>query len=148
MAIDKNIRKKANTYFFSKVAVNVLLLVLGTVLIASFLRQMQRDTAYYKQEQNSRQALAEAVSLLERNQQDAEALIYMGFGLDNNDMGLIVGGLNNLRLLAFVTWLRKSIGDEKLDEVLALSRIMNLTRHLDEIEEEADVHDGEAQAEA
>ena len=81
-------------------------------------------------------------------QQDAEALIYMGFGLDNNDMGLIVGGLNNLRLLAFVTWLRKSIGDEKLDEVLALSRIMNLTRHLDEIEEEADVHDGEAQAEA
>ena len=52
MAVDKITRKKANTYFFSKVAVNFLLIVLGAALIAAFLRQMQIRTAYFKQEQN------------------------------------------------------------------------------------------------
>ena len=92
MAVDKITRKKANTYFFSKVAVNFLLIVLGAALIAAFLRQMQIRTAYFKQEQNSRQALTEAVSILERNREDAEALTAV-YHDSNQDM------LDDLRAL-------------------------------------------------
>ena len=64
------IRKKANTYFFSKVAFNVLLIVLGAVLIGLFLRQIQRSTALSKQRENSEIALQEAVTILEKNAED------------------------------------------------------------------------------
>ena len=80
-----NVRKKANTYFFSKVVFNLLLIVLGAVIIAAFLRQMQMKTAFFKQEQNSRQALSEAVSILERNAEDAQALTQV-FHDANQDM--------------------------------------------------------------
>ena len=77
-------------------------------------------------------------------QQSVEGLIYMGFGLSDGNMGLIVGNMSSLQLLAFMTWLRKSVGDERLDKVLALSRLMNMTRHLDEIEEKGDARADEA----
>ena len=48
--VSEEVRKKANKYFFSKVAINALLMILGAVLIALFLTQMQRSTALYKQE--------------------------------------------------------------------------------------------------
>ena len=50
---------------------NLLLMVLGAVLIALFLRQMQTRTAMFKQEENSALALSEAVSMLEENEKDA-----------------------------------------------------------------------------
>ena len=65
------IRTRANTYFFGKVVFNLLLMVLGAVLIAAFLRQMQTRTSMYKQEENSALALSEAVKMLEENEEDA-----------------------------------------------------------------------------
>ncbi len=61
---DNTTRKKANRYFFAKVAFNAFLMILGAVLIALFLRQMQRQAALQKQEVNSQQALEEAVETL------------------------------------------------------------------------------------
>lgn len=52
--VSEEVRKKANKYFFSKVAINALLMILGAVLIALFLTQMQRSTALYKQEISSK----------------------------------------------------------------------------------------------
>ena len=74
MPVQKEIRKKANIYFFSKVVFNAVLIVLGAVLIALFLRQMQHKTALTKQRENSEQALTEAVSILEKNAEDAVEL--------------------------------------------------------------------------
>ena len=74
MPVQNDIRKKANTYFFSKVVFNFLLIVLGAVLIAFFLRHMQREAALLEQRINSEQALTEAVWTLEENAQDAEEL--------------------------------------------------------------------------
>ena len=68
----EQIRRKANTYFFGKVVFNLFLIVLGAVAISLFLRQMQTRTAMVKQEENSRLALTEAVSMLEENEEDAE----------------------------------------------------------------------------
>jgi len=85
MPVQKEIRKKANIYFFSKVVFNALLIVLGAVLIALFLRQMQHKTALTKQRENSEQALAEAVSILEKNADDAEELTRV-FHDANQDM--------------------------------------------------------------
>ena len=85
MQVQKEIRKKANTYFFSKVAFNLLLMILGAVLIALFLRQMQNQTALLKQRENSRQSLEEAVALLEQNAADAEDLTRV-FHDGNQDM--------------------------------------------------------------
>jgi hypothetical protein len=85
MPVQKEIRKKANIYFFSKVVFNALLIVLGAVLIALFLRQMQHKTALTKQRENSEQALTEAVSILEKNAEDAEELTRV-FHDGNQDM--------------------------------------------------------------
>ena len=85
MPEQKEIRKKANIYFFSKVVFNALLIVLGAVLIALFLRQMQHQTALAKQRENSEQALSEAVSILEKNAEDAEELTRV-FHDGNQDM--------------------------------------------------------------
>ena len=74
MAVNQNIRKKANTYFFAKVAFNAFLMLLGIVLIALFLRRMQNEEALYKQEINSEQVLTEAIVQMEKNARDAEEL--------------------------------------------------------------------------
>ena len=94
-----DIRKKANTYFFVKVTVNILLMIVGALLISLFLRQMQRQTALVKQQQNSEMSLHEAVSILEKNSQDAEELSYV-FHDGNQDMlddlnELLTSGLFN-----------------------------------------------------
>lgn len=82
---DDTTRKKANRYFFTKVAFNAFLMILGAVLIALFLRQMQRQAALQKQEVNSQQALEEAVETLGKNAQDAEELTQI-FHDGNQDM--------------------------------------------------------------
>ncbi len=74
MAEYKEVRRKANTYFFSKVVINLLLMIIGAIVISVFLRRMQNDTALYKQEQNSRMALEEAVEMLSSNAEDAQDL--------------------------------------------------------------------------
>ena len=61
------ISKKANSYFFAKVIVNALLIIIGAVAIALFLHQMQNRTALAKQQANSEQALVEAVAALSSN---------------------------------------------------------------------------------
>ena len=56
MAEQRNdIRKKANTYFFLKVAINAFLVILGALLITFFLRKMQNETALSKQRISSEQ---------------------------------------------------------------------------------------------
>ncbi len=81
----QKIRKKANTYFFSKVAFNAFLVVVGAVLIALFLQQMQQKVALYKQQENSKQALTEAISLLSENERDVAELTRV-FHDGNQDM--------------------------------------------------------------
>ena len=66
--------RKANRYFRTKVLFNIFLIILGAVLIGLFLHQMQSKTALAKQDENSRLALEEAVSGLEANVQNADAL--------------------------------------------------------------------------
>ena len=74
MAEHKIIKKKANTYFFTKILINIFLIILGAVLIGVFLRQMQSQAALNKQEENSQRALEEAISILETNQEDVDEL--------------------------------------------------------------------------
>ena len=88
----REITRKANTYFFGKVAVNLVLVICGAVLIAMFLRQMQTRTALFKQEDNSRLALTEAVAMLEENEEDAQEFTRI-FHDGNQD---IVDDLNQL----------------------------------------------------
>ena len=79
------VRTKANRYFFGKVAVNALLMIIGAVLIALFLRSMQGRAALEKQRENNEQALSDAVSILEANAEDAEDLTNV-FHDGNQDM--------------------------------------------------------------
>ena len=74
MPVQENIKKKANKYFFVKVAVNVFLMIFGAVLIALFLTKMQHDTALFKQRENNVKALTDAVAILEMNDNDAQEL--------------------------------------------------------------------------
>ena len=73
--VSEEVRKKANKYFFSKVAINALLMILGAVLIALFLTQMQRSTALYNQEISSKESLTEVIEVLESHSKNAEELI-------------------------------------------------------------------------
>lgn len=97
MAEHANVRKKANTYFFIKVAFNAFLIVIGALLIAMFLRQMQRQVALTRQKENSLLSLSEAVSTLEENERDVKDLTE-AFHDGNQDMlrdlkELLTGGL-------------------------------------------------------
>lgn len=83
--VDHETRRKANAYFFSKVAFNVFLMFLGAVLIAVFLRQMQTKTAFVKQQENSQLALNEAIDLLQDNARSAEELTQI-FHKGNQDV--------------------------------------------------------------
>ncbi len=81
----KAIRRKANTYFFTKVTINALLIILGAVLISLFLRKVQNSSALNKQQINSNQTLTEAVDILETNETDAEDLSRL-FHIGNQQM--------------------------------------------------------------
>ncbi|MBR2540427.1 MAG: mechanosensitive ion channel [Mogibacterium sp.] len=72
--VDEATRRKANTYFMSKVAVNFILILIGALIIGLFLRSMQAKTAVVKQEENSRLALEEAVATLEENAANVDTL--------------------------------------------------------------------------
>ena len=82
---NESIRKRANSYFFAKVIVNVILIIVGAVLITVFLRTMQHQAALYKQRVNSEKALEEAVSTLSDNNAEAEDLTKI-FHDNNQDM--------------------------------------------------------------
>jgi len=97
MSDHSSIRKKANTYFFSKVAFNLILMIAGAFLISLFLRQIQNQTALVKQRDNSEQALNEAIEILKENEDDAGDLTVI-FHDGNQDMledlrQLLTGGL-------------------------------------------------------
>jgi len=74
LKVDEATRKKANRYFFTKVLVNFVLVLIGALFIILFMRQMQAKTALVKQEETSKLALNEAVVSLEKNEQDAKDL--------------------------------------------------------------------------
>lgn len=97
--IDKNTLRKANRYFFTKVAVNIILMILGAVLITAFLRRMQENASIVRQQENCVRSLGEAVSMLEENAENAEILsqIYHDSNQDVlDDMNrLFVSGLFN-----------------------------------------------------
>ena len=74
MSADKKMRKRANTYFFSKVVFNLFLIILGAVLISVCLRKIQMDTALGKQRENCELAISEVIDTLRSNEQDAAYL--------------------------------------------------------------------------
>ena len=80
-----DVRKKANKYFFSKVVINALLMIVGAVLIALFLRQIQQKNALFKQRQSSEQALEETVSILSENWEEVAELMRV-YHDSNQDM--------------------------------------------------------------
>ncbi len=81
----KETRKKANRYFFAKVAFNSFLVILGAVLISLFLRQMQKQAALQNQRENSEQALNEAIAVLQANENSTEDLTGI-FHTNNQEM--------------------------------------------------------------
>lgn len=85
MAVRRDVRRRANTYFFGKVLANALLLVIGVILISTFLRRVQESTAISRQLHNSEQSLAEAFSILEKNEEGAKELTRV-FHDGNQDM--------------------------------------------------------------
>ena len=92
-----DVLRRANTYFFAKVIFNLLLIVLGAVFIAVFLRGMQNDSALYKQRESSVQSLTEAVEILQANADDAAYLTAI-YHENNQEMlddlrDLLEGGL-------------------------------------------------------
>lgn len=70
----REMRQKANKYFFAKVIFNLILIVAGTMLIGFLLRSMQTRASMQRQNENSQQALTEALGTLERNEQSAREL--------------------------------------------------------------------------
>ncbi|MBR3053581.1 MAG: mechanosensitive ion channel family protein [Firmicutes bacterium] len=84
-AVRSDISRRANQYFFAKVAVNFFLMILGAVLITVFLRGMQGQAAIQKQKENSERALSDAVTILSQNNIDSTELSYM-FHDGNQDM--------------------------------------------------------------
>lgn len=79
------IKTKANRYFFTKVVINAILVILGAVLIALFLRNMQGKAALAKQRVDNEQALNDAITILKVNDQDAADLTTV-FHDANQDM--------------------------------------------------------------
>ncbi|MCQ2564043.1 MAG: mechanosensitive ion channel family protein [Mogibacterium sp.] len=101
--VDEETRKKANRYFFTKVLVNLVLVIIGALFIALFMRQMQAKTALVKQEETSKLALDEAVMSLEKNEQDAGDLALI-FHDSNQD---VLGDMSRL----FSSGLFESLAD-------------------------------------
>ena len=106
--VDEATRKKANRYFFTKVLVNFVLVIIGALFIILFMRQMQAQTAIAKQEETSKLALEEAVMSLEKNEQDASDLALI-FHDSNQD---VLGDMNRL----FSSGLFESLGDADNNE--------------------------------
>ena len=69
-----HLQKKANTYFFMKMIINLMLVIIGSAAIGLFLKHMQEQTALTKQQENCELSLKEAVSILKSNEKDAKEL--------------------------------------------------------------------------
>ncbi|MCR5230754.1 MAG: hypothetical protein K6D03_11570, partial [Solobacterium sp.] len=74
---NKETLRKANLYFFSKVAVNAFLIVVGTMIIWLFLRSIQSQASLARQKENSSLALDEALAILERNEDSSIELTHI-----------------------------------------------------------------------
>ncbi len=85
MTDQREIRNKANRYFFTKVVFNVCLIIFGALLISFFLRQMQHSAALQKQQRSNETALNETIEILTQNQDDAGELTDI-FHDSNQDM--------------------------------------------------------------
>ena len=73
--LDKQIDNIENhNGLFGKIMRNVLLIVIGTIIVAIFLRVVQTRTSMSKQQENHELALTEAVSLLERADENTKEL--------------------------------------------------------------------------
>ena len=70
MTDQREIRNKANRYFFTKVVFNVCLIIFGALLISFFLRQMQHFAALQKQQRSNETALNETIEILTQNQDE------------------------------------------------------------------------------
>lgn len=58
---------KRQIIFFSKVAFNIILIIAGALLISGFLRNIQHQTALYKQKANSEKVLDETIRILKES---------------------------------------------------------------------------------
>ena len=86
--VDEKTRRRANSYFFTKVGFYVFLLTVGLLLIGMFLYNLQKDAGLKSQRENSDQALSEAAAIIEKNAENADTLTQVyhdgnGMILDN-----------------------------------------------------------------
>ena len=87
------VRLRAERHFRIKVAINAVLVVLGSVFIGLFLLQMQNHLALAKQRQASEAALDAALGKLETNRDSADALaesFHMGNQAVLDDISLLL----------------------------------------------------------
>ncbi len=91
----REMRKKANTYFFSKVAFNFGLIVIGALLVGVLLRNIQTTASMERQKINSQMALQEVLTTLDRNEQSAlelENIYHQGNQQILDDIALVLSG--------------------------------------------------------
>ena len=122
MTEKEQIRKKANTYFFSKVAFNAVLMVIGAVVIALFLTRMQNQTSLYRQKENSEQALTEVVRVLESNRKDTKELTEI-FHEGNQSMLQDLRELLTSGMFDFLTTVTEEERVEVFDDIIGRSGI-------------------------
>ena len=75
MTVTEETRKKANKTFFSKLAWNAVLIIIGAVLISALLGQIQRSTVLAKHRYAAEEVLRETEQEITEGQQEAEELI-------------------------------------------------------------------------
>ena len=62
------------TYVIGKIIVNLLLMIVGSIIIAAYLSHVQTKAAEAKQKENNELALTEAIALLTKNSENTESL--------------------------------------------------------------------------
>ena len=62
------------TYVIGKIIVNLLLMIVGSIIIAAYLSHVQTKAAEAKQKENNELALTEAITLLTKNSENTESL--------------------------------------------------------------------------
>ena len=72
--VDEKTRRRANSYFFTKLGFYVFFLVIGLLLIGMFLYNLQSEAGLKNQRENSTQALSEAAAIIEKNAENAVTL--------------------------------------------------------------------------
>lgn len=64
--ISKSPRQRVSSYFLKKIIVNLLFIILGAILVAFILTDMQHKTALIKQQKESAAILEDVAATLER----------------------------------------------------------------------------------